>query len=314
MGKKRIGARVHRKKSQIEESERNCERFMEDDEENGDGQVPVHSSATMEKDDADGANLVDVPVTTTTIDQDEATQEWSIPVTHLSEEEAERLAAVLVQNEDEEEEYWEYELGEKPSKANKKEKESENDAIGNGEEDEEELEDRYEYEIEQSVAEFEDEEVIRRNTIPDSSDEDEDYFDVRNRKRKRSEDKLEVGTAFWSGFEFKEAVLDYALTKGRNIEQSRWDKTKLSFKCGIRGKCKWRVYCAFDVPTQKWLVKTRYKYHSCTPNGKCKLFIDPIKILTYGSPKFSSTFIVCLNSLVTTNPMVASCFQGFSLT
>ncbi|XP_048600050.1 uncharacterized protein LOC106453970 [Brassica napus] len=249
---------------------------MEDDEENGDGQVPVHSSATMEKDDADGANLVDVPVTTTTIDQNEATQEWSIPVTHLSEEEAERLAAVLVQNEDEEEEYWEYELGEKPSKANKKEKESENDAIGNGEEDESELEDRYEYEIEQSVAEFEDEEVIRRNTIPDSSDEDEDYFDVRNRKRKRSEDKLEVGTAFWSGFEFKEAVLDYALTKGRNIEQIRWDKTKLSFKCGIRGKCKWRVYCAFDVPTQKWLVKTRYKYHSCTPNEKCKLLRSPV--------------------------------------
>ncbi|XP_013624126.1 PREDICTED: uncharacterized protein LOC106330130 [Brassica oleracea var. oleracea] len=193
---------------------------MEDDEGNGDGQVHVHSSATMEKDDADGANLVNVPVTTTTINQDEATQEWSIPVTHLSEEEAERLVAVLVQNEDEEEEYWEYELGEKPSKANKKEKESENDAI---------------------VAEFEDEEVIRR-----------------------------------SGFDFKEAILDYALTKGRNIEQSRWDKTKLSFKCGIRGKCKWRVYCAFDVPTHKWLVKTRYKYHSCTPNGKCKLLRSPV--------------------------------------
>ncbi|KAF3505548.1 hypothetical protein F2Q69_00002988 [Brassica cretica] len=112
---------------------------MEDDEGNEDGQVHVHSSATMEKDDADGANLVDVPVTTTTINQDEATQEWSIPVTHLNEEEAERLVVVLVQNEDEEEEYWEYELGEKPSKANKKEKESENDAIGNGEE---ELEDR----------------------------------------------------------------------------------------------------------------------------------------------------------------------------
>ena len=91
------------------------------------------------------------------------------------------------------------------------------------------------------MAEFEDEEVIRR-----------------------------------SGFDFKEAILDYALTKGRNIEQSRWDKTKLSFKCGIRGKCKWRVYCAFDVPTHKWLVKTRYKYHSCTPNGKCKLLRSPV--------------------------------------
>ncbi|KAL0797854.1 hypothetical protein Bca101_053028 [Brassica carinata] len=146
---------------------------MEDDEGNGDGQFPVRSSARMEKDDADGASLVDVPVTTTTIDEDEATQEWSIPVTNLSEEEAERLATVLVQNEDEEE-YWEYELGEKPSKASKKSEndaigtgglaavlvhnedeeeyweyelgekpsKSKNDAIGTGEEDEEELEDR----------------------------------------------------------------------------------------------------------------------------------------------------------------------------
>ncbi|XP_056846567.1 uncharacterized protein LOC108834338 [Raphanus sativus] len=250
-----------------------------EDEKGGDGQVSVLSSATMEKIDSGGkidseAKLIDVPVAMTTIDEDEATQEWSIPVTHLSEEEGERLAAVQAEKEDDdEEEYWEYEPGEKPSKANKK---SEIDAIGSDEEDEEELEDRYEYEIEQSVAEFEDEEVIRRNTIPDSSDEDEDYFDVRNRKRQRSEDKLEVGTAFWSGFEFKEAVLDYALTKGRNIEQSRWDKTKLSFKCGIRGKCKWRVYCAFDQPTQKWLVKTRYKYHSCTPNGKCRLLRSPV--------------------------------------
>ncbi|WZY95224.1 hypothetical protein YC2023_067553 [Brassica napus] len=200
----------------------------------------------MEKDDANGVNWIHVPITTTTTGEDQTTQEWSIPVIHVSEEESERLAAFLVQKESEEEE------------------------------DEEELEDRYEHEIEQSVAEFEDEEFIGRNTIPESSDEDEDYFDVRDRKRKKSEDKLEVGTAFWSGFEFKEAVLDYALSKGRNIEHSRWDKTKLSFKCGIRGKCKWRVYCAFDQPTQKWLVKTRHRYHSCTPNGKCKLLRSPV--------------------------------------
>ena len=66
-------------------------------------------------------------------------------------------------------------------------------------------------------------------------------------------------------------MLEYALSKARNIVQNRWDKTKLSFKCGIGGKCKWRVYCSYDKPRQCWLVKTRYKYHSCTPNGKCKL-------------------------------------------
>ncbi|XP_033148218.1 uncharacterized protein LOC103837053 [Brassica rapa] len=229
----------------------------------------------MEDDDATGGNWISVPVTMATTVEDEASQEGSIPVTQVNDEDATRLATMLQSKEnDEEEEYWEYELGQKPRKENNEEKDDETEAIGDGEEEEEEeeeLEDRYEHEIEQSVADFEDEEYIGRRSIPDSSDEEEDDFYVRDRKRKKSEDKLEIGTAFWSGFEFKEAVLDYALSKGRNIEQSRWDKTKLSFKCGIRGKCKWRVYCAFDFPTQKWLVKTRYKYHSCTPNGKCKL-------------------------------------------
>ena len=234
----------------------------------------------MEDDDATGGNWISVPVTMATTVEDEASQEGSIPVTQVNDEDATRLATMPQSKEnDEEEEYWEYELGQKPRKENNEEKDDETEAIGDGEEEEEEeeeLEDRYEHEIEQSVADFEDEEYIGRRSIPDSSDEEEDDFYVRDRKRKKSEDKLEIGTAFWSGFEFKEAVLDYALSKGRNIEQSRWDKTKLSFKCGIRGKCKWRVYCAFDFPTQKWLVKTRYKYHSCTPNGKCKLLRSPV--------------------------------------
>lgn len=232
---------------------------MDDDEGSGDGLVPVPVTSTMEADDAKEENWVPVSVTTATVVEDEASQEGSIPVTQVSEEEATRLAMILL------------------SKENDEEKEDENEAISNGdEEDEEELEDRYEHEIKQSVADFEEEECIGRKSIPDSSDEEEDDFVVRDRKRKKSEDKLEIGTVFWSGFEFKEAVLDYALSKGRNIQQSRWDKTKLSFKCGIRGKCKWRVYFAFDFPTQKWLVKTRYKYHSCTPNGKCKLLRSPV--------------------------------------
>ncbi|WZZ40591.1 hypothetical protein YC2023_036850 [Brassica napus] len=173
------------------------------------------------------------------------------------------------------EEYWEYEIGQKPIKPTEEDKEKdENERIGNGEEEEEEeeLEERYELEIEQSVADFVDEEFIGRNTIPESEDE----FYPRDRKRKRTEDKLDVGTSFFSGFEFKEAVLYYALSKGQNIEQSRWDKTKLSFKCAMRGKCKWRVYCAYDESTRKWLVKTRYIYHSCTPNGKCKMLRSPV--------------------------------------
>lgn len=46
----------------------------------------------------------------------------------------------------------------------------------------------------------------------------------------------------------------------------------MSFKCAMRGKCKWRVYCVYDEFIRKWLVKIRYRYYSCILNGKCKMF------------------------------------------
>ena len=137
---------------------------------------------------------------------------------------------------------------------------------------------RHLFEIEESVAEFEDEIPTERTAIPDSSDDDsEDEIDLRDKRmRNRKHDKLAVGSSYYTVYEFKEVVLEYALTKGKNIKQDRWDKTKVSFVCGIGGKCKWRLYCSYDKDSQKWLLKTKYKYHSCTPNGKCKLLKSPV--------------------------------------
>lgn len=190
---------------------------MENEEGIGEGLIPVSVDLGMH----DGDSWVPVP-------EEGANQEWSIPVTAASPIEEESNAnSTLVSQEienEEGEEYWEYEIGQKPRKPNEEDMEKdENERIGNGEEEEEEeeLEERYELEIEQSVADFVDEEFIGRNTIPESEDEDEDEFYPRDRKRKRTEDKLDVGTSFFSGFEFKEAVLHYALSKGRNIEQRK---------------------------------------------------------------------------------------------
>lgn len=80
-----------------------------------------------------------------------------------------------------------------------------------------------------------------------------------------------MGIAIYCGFKFKEDILKYALSKIRNIVQDRWDKRKLSFKCGIGGKCNWKVYCFYKKPRQCWLAKTRYKFNSCTSNEKCEL-------------------------------------------
>ncbi|WZZ41409.1 LOW QUALITY PROTEIN: hypothetical protein YC2023_037668 [Brassica napus] len=140
-------------------------------------------------------------------------------------------------------------------------------------EDEETL-GRYEFEIEESVAEFEDEEPTERNQIPESSDDSsEDEIDVCEKRMKRriSHDRLALGSSYYTLYEFKEVILEYALSKRKNIKQDRWDKTKVSFVCGIGKKCKWRIYCSYDTENHKWLLKTKYKFHSCTPDGKCKL-------------------------------------------
>ncbi|KAL1201392.1 hypothetical protein V5N11_036397 [Cardamine amara subsp. amara] len=121
-----------------------------------------------------------------------------------------------------------------------------------------------------------------------SSDEDEDPIVVRDRKIRRVRgDRLAVGNAFFTALEFKEVVLDYALSKGQNVVQDRWEKNKIGFICGMGGKCEWRVYCSYDEQKQMFLVKTTYLWHNYIPNGKCKilkslvigrLFMDKLRL------------------------------------
>ncbi|XP_020887134.1 uncharacterized protein LOC110230003 [Arabidopsis lyrata subsp. lyrata] len=128
--------------------------------------------------------------------------------------------------------------------------------------------DRFEFEVEDSVGNFVDEFSVGRNEIPDSSDEEEDPIVLRDRRIRRSRvDRLSIGQLFFNGVKFKEAIIEYALNTGNNVVQGRWEKTKLEFKCGIVGKCKWR---------QMWVVKTTYRKHSCTPNGRCKILRSPV--------------------------------------
>ncbi|KAL1212739.1 hypothetical protein V5N11_021293 [Cardamine amara subsp. amara] len=108
------------------------------------------------------------------------------------------------------------------------------------------------------------------------------------------EDKLALGYSFYTGYQFKQAALQYALSKARNIKQDRWEKTMLSFICGTSKKCKWRLYCSFDKGSGKWIVKTRYSSYSYTKNGKClllkgqviaNLFMDKLRLQPYCMPQ-----------------------------
>lgn len=96
------------------------------------------------------------------------------------------------------------------------------------------------------------------------------------RVRKARGDKFVVGSTFLTGIEFKEAILDYVLKNGHNVVQNRWEKDKIAFKCGMGGKCKWKVYCSYDTKKQLFVVKTSCGSHSCTPNGKCEFLKSPV--------------------------------------
>ena len=175
------------------------------------------------------------------------------------------------------------EYGEQTRREKKKRKEDSENDEGNGEsqrkrrkkkEDvpEEDIIERFEFEIEEAVANWFDEFRIGRNEIPDSDDEDEDPVITRDRKiRLASDDKLAIGKTFFTGFEFKECVLHYALKHRINARQNRWEKDKISFRCAQRKDCDWYVYASYDSARQLWSVKTKCLDHTCTSNGKCKL-------------------------------------------
>lgn len=143
---------------------------------------------------------------------------------------------------------------------------------------EEEME-RFHLEIEDFVALFKDELPINQNMYADSDSESEDVVLVAGNRgeqiRGRGDGNLLFGQVFYSGVEFKEVVLDHALKEGRNIKQSRWDQTKLEYRCAIE-PCKWRIFCSIHKKLNRWEVKTFDNHHSCNRNGHCKMLTDPV--------------------------------------
>ncbi|XP_010502002.1 PREDICTED: uncharacterized protein LOC104779348 [Camelina sativa] len=135
------------------------------------------------------------------------------------------------------------------------------DADGNESEDEpdEDRDERYDFEVEEAVANWFDEGKIRRDSIPDTSDEDEDPVITRDHKiRLGTDDRFGIGRTFFSSFELKEAVLHYALKNRANLRQSRWEKDKIEFRCAGKkknGNCCWKLYCSYDNDKQLWLLK-----------------------------------------------------------
>lgn len=134
--------------------------------------------------------------------------------------------------------------------------------------------------VEQNVADFVDEEIDLYATPPCSDDDEDDvrgdYF-----KYKKGSGELKLNQAFDSLEDFKEAMVDYVLKQGWNVKYTRWDKDKSGLCCASETEegdeeCKWKIYCSYERPLQKWLVKTYVKDHSCQKSGYSRIITQEV--------------------------------------
>lgn len=144
--------------------------------------------------------------------------------------------------------------------------------------DDEDPRERDAYEIEQAVMDFQDEPSVLHDEYPES-DSDWDEEVVRERKRnnirRRRDGTLYYHPTFFNGIAFKDDVLDHALKTGCNIQQYRYDKTKLGYKC-VGDGCIWRIYCSVTGKSSKWRVSVFKNVHTCNPNGDCEMVKVPV--------------------------------------
>lgn len=134
------------------------------------------------------------------------------------------------------------------------------DDVDGGETFDEEAEERDQGEIEQLLREFVDEPSIRHDQIPESDDEQEK--DCKKKPAdvthiKRGDGRLYQKQTFVNGVGFKDCVLDYALRTGRNIQQYRYDKDKIGFRClgsNEEGTCEWKIYASVLPSDNVWKV------------------------------------------------------------
>ncbi|RID45748.1 hypothetical protein BRARA_I02450 [Brassica rapa] len=129
---------------------------------------------------------------------------------------------------------------------------------------------------ERNVSNFvdEDEQFDYHNTPPNSDGEEEEENFVR---WKKGSGELKLRHVFETLDDFKEALVDYMLKEGWNIQFCTWGKDKSAAKCGIEdANCPWRIYCSYEEAIGKWMVKTYEYEHSCVKDGYSKMLKSPV--------------------------------------
>ncbi|XP_052732460.1 uncharacterized protein LOC128196251 isoform X1 [Vigna angularis] len=84
--------------------------------------------------------------------------------------------------------------------------------------------------------------------------------------------KWEVGTYFAEKQDILDAIKSYSLDNGRNIKFVKNNKERMRFKClGAKGKCPWKLYCAYMKAVQTWQLRTMLDNHTCNREFNLKL-------------------------------------------
>lgn len=127
---------------------------------------------------------------------------------------------------------------------------------------------------EREAAESDEERVIDEHVVyPDTpleSDEEWEQWDNQKGKRKgRSQfhGDLEKEPYIWlfqkfnSGLEFKDQLLRYSLKTQYDVKMARSEANRIAVVC-CGENCKFRVYCSFEPPINKWMVKICNMHHN----------------------------------------------------
>ncbi|XP_024013207.1 uncharacterized protein LOC112087530 [Eutrema salsugineum] len=93
---------------------------------------------------------------------------------------------------------------------------------------------------------------------------------------KKGSGELRLGQVFNSILEFKEAVVDYVLKEGFNVKYTKWGTQHSQVKCAIDGDCAFKIYCAFDKPIERYMIKTFDDEHTCMKDGHSKVIKDGV--------------------------------------
>ncbi|RYR11455.1 hypothetical protein Ahy_B04g068979 [Arachis hypogaea] len=109
-------------------------------------------------------------------------------------------------------------------------------------------------------------------TPPNSEDELEEVdsyevFSVLREGRRFGELTLEVEMTFTTKMEFKEAMREYCIQKGRRVWFKKNDNVRMRAVCKDES-CGWLVYASNNTENNFWQIKTFMDDHTCARETK----------------------------------------------